>query len=227
MEVIKQILKNYPKPLIFLLSVIGMIVAHFISQVLNNQHLYFGKNFWILIIVIGMLLIAGFISACIKTISLLNQTKNQPQPFDYYAQNKRRKTLPDLIKIFEEINGNFKWEIKIKRWFLPTDKPGIEQIEEALFISSMLCSSCGLEIEGKSVHPINSKSITFFKCLNPNCATYGKYPPIREEAAYQFTQAVIMKVKSEIRTNFEKIWNLYVKEYDRLTNKKYDEYDPP
>ncbi len=228
MNVIKLILTNYPKPVKYGLRVItiGGMLAHLISQFLSEQPFYFGTNFWILIIVIAMGSIAGFLSASIRTVSILSQTNKQTKSHQHQKDRKRRKQLPDELKIDEEIDGKFLWDIKFQRRFLPFDKPGIDRFEGTLVITSMMCSLCRLEIEQIKIHTVNRGTIFVYKCNNPNCKNYNLAPMVEGDFT-KYNEKIEKKVKSEIRSNYDDVWAKYVQEYDRLTDKNYDDYALP
>ena len=226
--VIKLIWKNIPR---YSKIIIGTITSVFIGNYLLPS-LFNWKPPVLpdgllpsLLITLGLILISIFISLFITVYKLIHElnTNENKKPSAYIIEPIKKNKLPDYLDLKTEILNGIQYNVKIVRCFYPDDKAGMEKFLEVIRIKNVLCSECKSDISRQFNQ---DRRFYVYTCSNKICKNHMKQG-FTDLQYKDFLVQFLTQAKSEIRQDFNKYWDIYLKDYKTLTDGKYEEYYEP
>jgi len=187
-----------------------------LGQIFDNLQIPISIPIWVIIFI------------CIVVIHLIltilkierKHTEKTTSPSERLPNSKRR-SIPNHFKIDTIQVNQYIWTVVVERSWLPTTRPDSNDFTERLLLNEPICKFCGSEL-----HELNLNRVLYGVCPKEDCEGQ-KLEPFNIGKIGRTSEIELKVFKGKIRKNFDKYWNIYVKNYDEFTNKKYDDYWKP
>lgn len=143
--------------------------------------------------------------------------KNQAE-----IKKPKLKSMTSEIDLGIIIQDSYEWTLKVKRCFRPDEYPNKDIFIENIKFSKPRCSKCKANLE-EFWHRGTPVDLEVIGCVNIDCSQKNK-EKYRQDYKI-FLGSIEKRTEGKIRNNFQKYWKRYCDEYDKITNRNYDEYE--
>lgn len=200
----------------------SFIIVYFLTIVLGlfleKLQTTFPVPIWIIFFTV--VIVIHLILTVLKNEKKITDLKNNPSPSEKLP-NSKRKSIPNDWKIDTIQANQYIWTVVVERSWLPTTKPDSYDFTERLSLKGPICKFCGSELLELKIN-----RVIYGVCPKDDCDGQ-KSEPFNIGKISRTGEIELKVFKGDVRKNFDKYWNIYVKEYNDFTNKKYDLYWRP
>jgi len=137
---------------------------------------------------------------------------------------KKKDKLRSHIEIHTIISDGL-WEIKVsvrRRWLPSEPRPNVEDFIESIKYSEPHCGLCHSNLEHGYLF---GHSRGGNKCTNPECENSRKILIVM--SLYDQCKDVANQFAGQVRSDYDKYWELYKSTYQEITNGKPEKYQAP
>lgn len=187
-----------------------------LGQVFDNLQIPISIPIWVIIFI--CIVVVHLILTILKIERKNKEKTTNPSEI---LPNSKRKSIPNDFKIDTIQANQYIWTVVVERSWLPITKPDSNDFTERLSLKGPICKFCGSELLELEIN-----RVLYGVCPKDDCKGQ-KSEPFNIGKISRTGEIELKVFKGDVRKNFDKYWNLYVKKYDDFTDKKYDDYWSP